>query len=66
MNSVIDLKLFYPEDLSIVAVEDTDERITMYMPQVRRIAAETSWLTLPGSTGSSYIGETGDAGYADL
>ena len=31
LNSVIDLKSFYPEDLSIVDVEDTDERVTIYM-----------------------------------
>ena len=31
LNSVIDLKSFYPENLSIVDVEDTDERITIYM-----------------------------------
>ena len=31
LTSVIDLKSFYPEDLSIVDVEDTDERITIYM-----------------------------------
>lgn len=31
LNSVIDLKSFYPEDLSIVDVEDKDERITIYM-----------------------------------
>lgn len=32
------------------------------MPQVRRIAAETSRLTPPGSAGSSHIGETGYSG----
>lgn len=29
--SVIDIKSFYPKELSIVDVEDTDKRITIYM-----------------------------------
>lgn len=31
LNSVIDLKSFYSEELSIVDVEDTDERSNIYI-----------------------------------